>query len=63
MYFEDEYVRELSNLSCFEEGGTRLRLERGEIPVSGNIPIRFKNQSTLSVAVGGAAVGGESGAG
>lgn len=43
MYYEDEYKKDLAVLPCFEEGGTRLRLERGEIPVSGNIPIKFKN--------------------
>lgn len=43
LYFEDEYGRDLSVLSGFEEGGTRIRLERGDIPVSGNIPIKFKN--------------------
>ena len=31
----------------FEEGGTRLLIERGEIPVSGNIPIKIKNCSNL----------------
>lgn len=41
LYFKDEYALLLSSLG-FEESGTRLRLERGEIPVSGNIPIKVK---------------------
>lgn len=31
----------------FGEGGTRLSLERGEIPVSGNVPVKIKNQSKI----------------
>lgn len=44
LYFKDEYARSLQSLG-YEEGGTRLLLERGEIPVSGNIPIKIKNSS------------------
>lgn len=44
LYYKDEYVKSLESLG-FAEGGTRLLLERGEIPVSGNIPIKIKNTS------------------
>lgn len=46
LYFKDEYTKNLEKLS-FGEGGTRLSLERGEIPVSGNVPVKIKNQSKL----------------
>lgn len=41
LYYKDEYTKPLTELK-FEEGGTRLKIERGEIPVSGNIPIKIK---------------------
>ena len=31
----------------FSEELVRLRLERGEIPVKGDVLVKFKNQSTL----------------
>lgn len=46
LYFKDEYTKNLEMLS-FGEGGTRLSLERGEIPVSGNVPVKIKNQSKI----------------
>ncbi|EAR90666.1 ubiquitin carboxy-terminal hydrolase (macronuclear) [Tetrahymena thermophila SB210] len=49
IYFKDEYSKSLEELG-FQEGGTRLLLERGEIPVSGNIPIKIKNSSKHKVA-------------
>jgi len=46
-YYEEELTATLRSLG-FEEGGTRLRLERGRPPQYGNYSIRVKIQSKYS---------------
>ncbi|EGR30925.1 ubiquitin carboxyl-terminal hydrolase family protein, putative [Ichthyophthirius multifiliis] len=47
LYYQNEYCLSLEELG-YAEGGVRLQFERGEIPVSGNIPIKIINQSSYS---------------
>lgn len=44
LFYEEELPLKLRNLS-FEEGGIRLRIERGKTPQFGNLSIRVRNQS------------------
>jgi len=46
LFYEEDLPLKLRNLN-FEEGGIRLRLERGKIPQLGNLSIRIRNQSTF----------------
>jgi len=46
VFYEEDLPLKLRNLN-FEEGGIRLRLERGKTPQLGNLSIRIRNQSKL----------------
>ena len=46
LLYSDVYQNTLEELN-FSEEIVRLRLERGEIPIKGDILVKIKNQSTL----------------
>lgn len=46
MFYTDHYTKTLEELD-FSEEMVRLRLERGEVPIKGDILIKIRMQSTL----------------
>ena len=50
LFYQEEYQMTLQELN-FEEGGIRIRVERGTIPSFGNINIRVKSQSKFQDAL------------
>ncbi|KRW99447.1 hypothetical protein PPERSA_07932 [Pseudocohnilembus persalinus] len=45
LFYQNEYSKKLSEFSDFKEGGQRLQIERGDIPLSGNIILKYQNHS------------------